>query len=187
MIMKMNKTQKSAMIETTILIIIVVVGGYALISGLSVTLETPNPLEWVGSGSMRPVLQAGDLILVQGVEPSKIQVNDVIVFHQPNDYGNLIIHRVVNIKTEDDEIYFTTKGDANPASIWWEENIPASYVVGKWTGFRIPYLGWAIYILKLPVVDGLTLGSTAAITLILILLALGYFMPEEKESPKEKE
>jgi len=187
MIMKMDKARKSAMIKTAILIIVVVVGGYALVFGLSMVLSTPNPLEWVGSGSMHPTLEPGDLILVQGIEPSKIQVGDVIIFHQTTDYDNLIIHRVVNIKTEDGEIFFTTKGDANSASIWWEERIPASYVVGRWTGFRIPYAGWVIYILKIPVVDGLTLGNTASIILIVALLALDYFMPEEKEPPKKME
>ena len=181
-------SRRSALIGTTILIIVVIVGGYVLIWGLSAELKTPYPVEWVETGSMEPVLQPGDLILVKGIQPNKIQLGDIIVFHQPGDYNNLIIHRVVNITNEDGQIYLTTKGDANPASISWEVNFPASDVIGMWTGFRIPYAGWVIDILKLPLFGGLTIGDTVSISLIVILLALDYVYPDQdkKESQEEK-
>ena len=92
-----------------------------------------TPLLTVKSGSMKPTLMIGDVILIEPVKPEDIQVGDVIVFHNPWT-GRLIVHRVVQKTGEG--VY--TKGDANPGIDPWSP-IPYNLVVGKWTGFKIPY------------------------------------------------
>ena len=92
-----------------------------------------TPLLTVKSGSMYPTLKVGDVILMEPVSPKDIKVGDVIIFYKPGT-RELIVHRVV-MKT-DEGLY--TKGDANPSIDWWSP-LPYENVVGKWTGFKIPY------------------------------------------------
>lgn len=91
-----------------------------------------TPLLTVKSGSMRPTLEVGDVIFMQPVKPSEIEVGDVIIFYKPGT-RELIVHRVVKKTAEG--LY--TKGDANPTIDWWSP-LPYGNVVGKWTGFKIP-------------------------------------------------
>ncbi len=92
-----------------------------------------TPLLVVRSGSMEPVLNIGDVIMIETVRPEDIHVGDVVVFWNPW-YGNLVVHRVAH-KTEEG-VY--TRGDANAGIDPWS---PVSYenIVGRWTGFKIPY------------------------------------------------
>lgn len=72
--------------------------------GLSVVLRTEFPLLAVNSTSMSPVLNYGDLIVVQGVtDVSEITVapaphGDIIVFRRSNKPDALIISRVIRGK-----------------------------------------------------------------------------------------
>ena len=92
-----------------------------------------TPLLTVKSGSMEPALHVGDVILMEPADPHDIQVGDVIIFYKPGT-NQLIVHRVVR-KTQQG-LY--TRGDANPGIDPWSP-IPYNLVVGKWTGFKIPY------------------------------------------------
>lgn len=104
---------------------------------LSYFLKTPYPLASITSGSMAPLLQRGDLVLIKGVsEKDQISVGDVIVYK--NDRG-FIIHRVVR-KNEEDVI---TKGDANTIvdiPVKYEEVVGKALVVNE-KPFKIPLLG----------------------------------------------
>jgi signal peptidase I len=107
------------------------------------------PLLVVKSGSMRPTLEIGDIILIHGANPYEIKINDVIVFYHPNFPGNrdwIIVHRVI----EKSSLGFITKGDNN---LVIDSFVPVPYdcVIGVWTGFKIPYwigLGYIILILS---------------------------------------
>jgi signal peptidase I len=57
----------------------------------------------------------GDIMLLSGKDPEKIEVGDTIVFQAGKAYP--IIHRVIRIYEEDGELFFHTKGDNNPESI----------------------------------------------------------------------
>ena len=92
-----------------------------------------TPLLTVKSGSMKPVLMVGDVILIEPVKPEDLKVGDVIVFHNPWT-GSLVVHRIVRITEKG--VY--TKGDANPAVDPWSP-VPFTAIVGRWTGFKIPY------------------------------------------------
>jgi signal peptidase I len=92
----------------------------------------------------RKGFNTGDLMIITGKKPEKIEVGDVIVFEVGKNYP--IIHRVVDIKKDaNNNLVFETKGDNNPASIvntvLDEKNVTADRVQGVAT-VRIPYLGY---------------------------------------------
>lgn len=64
----------------------------------------------IGSDSMNPVYYRGDAVIYKEKKINEIKEEDILVF---NYNGAIITHRVVNIITKDDKIYFQTKGDNN--------------------------------------------------------------------------
>ncbi len=103
---------------------------------LSKKLGTPYPLATITSGSMWPVLQTNDLILMKGISGSQAQVGQIIVY---KNAGGFTIHRL--IRRENGKLI--TKGDANDIE---DKPVAESEVVGravyiKNKPLRIPYLG----------------------------------------------
>jgi signal peptidase I len=85
----------------------------------------------------------GDIMVLVGKKPEKIDLGDIIVFRSSRP--DPIIHRVVN-KWQEDGIYkFHTKGDNNPDSIKGayldETNISEDNVLGV-AVIRVPFLGY---------------------------------------------
>lgn len=62
------------------------------------------------SGSMEPAIMAGDLIVTKKIDPTDVEVGQVISFRVENDI--VVSHRVTEIQTEGG-LAFLTKGDAN--------------------------------------------------------------------------
>lgn len=93
------------------------------------------PIVPVEGVSMRPTLQAGDLVFLQGVDPNQIHKGDIIAVRVPSasrsKYGlpGEIVHRVVRIRDTPSGRVFVTKGDANPGNDVF--TTPASDVVGR--------------------------------------------------------
>jgi signal peptidase len=67
------------------------------------------------SGSMRPGLQPGDVVLTKRVPVSELEVRDVIVFRSADHGDRLTVHRIVEMTPRDGSISITTRGDANSA------------------------------------------------------------------------
>ncbi|MCE9652522.1 MAG: signal peptidase I, partial [Nitrosarchaeum sp.] len=98
-------------------ILIVAIGVIAIWISLQVVFGTQNPFYVVASGSMIPVLQVYDVLIVQGHESfDDIKVGDIIVFNRPTTHDRVIVHRVASI-IDDNPKTIRTKGDANPGSI----------------------------------------------------------------------
>ena len=78
-----------------------------------------NPFYVVSSGSMVPVLQINDVLIVRdGGSWGELRVGDIIVFNRPDGGDRVIVHRIVEIDEDaDGDITIRTKGDANPSSI----------------------------------------------------------------------
>ena len=64
------------------------------------------------SPSMRPMLEPGDVTIVDDVDPATIAAGDVITF-ELGDESSRTTHRVVEVVEQDGERFFRTKGDAN--------------------------------------------------------------------------
>ncbi len=132
-------------------IIIVGIGVLVIWIGLQVAFGTQNPFYVVASGSMIPVLEIYDVLIVQGHEPFEdIETGDIIVFNRPSDHNRVIVHRVVSI-IDDDPKTLRTKGDANPASIPGTDfPITEEEYIGK-VAYVLPQVGYVTQVLKPPI------------------------------------
>ncbi|WP_371504524.1 signal peptidase I [Nitrosopumilus adriaticus] len=132
-------------------IVIVGVGVLVIWIGLQVAFGTQNPFYVVASGSMIPVLEVYDVLVVQGHEPFEdIEVGDIIVFNRPSDHNRVIVHRVASI-IDDDPKTIRTKGDANPASIPGTDfPITEKEYIGK-VAYTVPQVGYVTQLLKPPI------------------------------------
>jgi len=65
------------------------------------------------SGSMRPGLQPGDVVVTQRVPISELRVRDVVVFYPPNETVHQTVHRIVKLTVKGKITSITTWGDAN--------------------------------------------------------------------------
>lgn len=69
----------------------------------------------IGSNSMYPVLEYGDVIIIKEVDYDKIKIGDIVTYY--GEVGEFkdknITHEVVDIIYEDDIKYLKTKGRAN--------------------------------------------------------------------------
>jgi len=132
-------------------IIIVVIGVLIIWMGLRIVFGTENPFYVVSSGSMVPVLQVFDVLVVQGNDPfESVKVGDIIVFNRPAGQDRVIVHRVAAI-IDDDPYTIRTKGDANPASIPGTDfPITDEEYIGK-VAYVIPQIGYVTRILTPPI------------------------------------
>ena len=77
------------------------------------------PFMAVYGTSMEPELQAGDLILIEDIDPSEVKVGDIIVFTIPAavreyyNYPPVVAHRVQKVREleKTEGVTFRTKGD----------------------------------------------------------------------------
>lgn len=132
-------------------IIIVVIGVAAIWVGLQVAFGTANPFYVVSSGSMIPVLEVYDVLIVNGHVPfEEIQKGDIIVFNRPSGHDRVIVHRVASILNEDPKT-IRTKGDANPASIPGTDfPITKDEYIGK-VAYVVPQIGYVTQVLRPPI------------------------------------
>ncbi|NNL59034.1 MAG: signal peptidase I [Nitrosopumilus sp.] len=132
-------------------ILIVGIGVLVIWIGLQVAFGTQNPFYVVASGSMIPVLQVYDVLIVSGhVSFEEIDVGDIIVFNRPSDHDRVIVHRVASVINEDPKT-IRTKGDANPASIPGTDfPITQEEYIGK-VAYTIPQIGYVTQLLKPPI------------------------------------
>lgn len=125
--------------------IIIAVILYLIIQAcLMVTFGVEKPLYVVISGSMEPTYQKGDILVVGRVDVNTIQEGDIVVFDSP--FGGIpIVHRVHEIRNEEENTYFVTKGDNNPfPDPYYQDTypgIPEEHIIGK-PVIKIPKIGW---------------------------------------------
>jgi len=132
-------------------IIIVAVGVLIIWIGLQVAFGTQNPFYVVASGSMIPVLEVYDVLIVSGHEPfEEIEIGDIIVFDRPSDHNRVIVHRVVSIISDDPKT-IRTQGDANSGSIQGTDYpITEEEYIGK-VAYTLPQVGYVTQLLKPPI------------------------------------
>ena len=100
----------------------------------------------VYSGSMEPGLPVGTLAFVERVPAENVRVGDVITFGDPHQPGRLVTHRVVETaETDEGELAFRTKGDANLNRDPWAIALPDE--AGR-LAFDVPYVGYALWYAK---------------------------------------
>jgi signal peptidase I len=105
-------------IAVTLAVVVCVVG---LGSVLGVSLANRGGYQVLGmkTGSMRPTIDPGDLVIAEAVRPTDIRNGDVITFRAPLGSHAPYTHRVVRTTYGSDGPQFQTKGDANAAPDAW--------------------------------------------------------------------
>jgi signal peptidase I len=135
---------KNEYFQTAIMIILMVTIVFGFWYGSKLVLNTQYPALAVVSTSMLPTLNVGDVIIVQGVSVTQIKASyttgDIVVFINPYDSDQRIVHRAVKIENTSNGYMITTVGDnvggqEDQFSPW-----SASLLVGKVIA-RIPYVG----------------------------------------------
>ena len=98
------------------------------------------------TGSMIPVYDIGDILIVKEVLPEEIKVEDDIVYQgeKGSFKGKTITHRVISIKKKDDGNYgIITKGVANLSQ---DPEINQTQVLGK-VIFKVPIMSFILKII----------------------------------------
>lgn len=97
-------------------------------------------LKAVLSGSMEPTFHTGSIIAVKlGANPSSYQKGNIVTFQMDN---KLITHRIAAVHHKNGETSYKTKGDNNNAQDLW--TVYPQNIVGKYSNFTIPYVGYAL-------------------------------------------
>jgi signal peptidase len=108
------------------------IGGAIFLGGFS--------LNTVTSGSMRPSIQPGDLVVLQRVPSTVLRTGDVIAYVTPRG-GEPLLHRIVTLDLRPGAVLVQTQGDANQTPDYGPVQLDA-------TAYRmvasIPFLGWLV-------------------------------------------
>jgi signal peptidase I len=75
------------------------------------------------TGSMRPTMPEGSVVMIRPVAPVDLQVGDVITYRIPVDDRRIVTHRIVDITEPGTQPVVRTKGDANTAPDPWVARI----------------------------------------------------------------
>lgn len=131
------------------LIFIVTLSFYSVIKARRNLQEIPSILGYkpmsVLSGSMRPSLEPGDMIVVKEIKPEDVNKGDVITFRMDSD--SLVTHRVVEVLNQGKEIKFRTRGDANNTD---DSNLVSSKQLIGILAFNIPKGGYIANFIRSP-------------------------------------
>lgn len=130
------------------------------------------------SGSMRPGLQPGDVVVTHRVPIADLHVRDVIVFHPPNEGQRQTVHRIVKLTVKGRTTSITTWGDANAVAD------PVLSSLGGTTAYRVervvPLLGYPAVWLQ----NGKRGLLTIALGVILLIAAgVTLLRPEKPTKP----
>ena len=115
------------------------IGTVSLLVGLLFLTVAPAVLglrsDVVLSGSMRPALEPGDVVVSAPVGAAEVQVGDVVVVPDPARPGETLVHRVDGVRPDG---LLVTRGDANVGA----DSTPVlpDEVVGAGR-LRVPYVG----------------------------------------------
>jgi signal peptidase I len=112
-----------------------------MLAGLLLAVAAPIAIDWrpytVLTGSMRPVIQPGDVVMDEPVTPIQARPGDVITFPDPQK-SRLVTHRVKSMKVADGRASFVTQGDANNIVEKWQ--VPVDQTLGR-VVYKIPKVG----------------------------------------------
>lgn len=163
-----GKVTKVLNIFTTAIVVLVVIFAVLLVGVRLFGIQVFSVI----SGSMEPEYPVGSLIYVKDVDPSEIEVNDVITYVLPN--GTPSTHRVIGIDSANQHFY--TKGDANET----EDGEPVHFknLIGT-PVFQIPLLGYIAYYIQHP--PGMYIAIAAGAVLLILVFLPDLFKKEKKE------
>ena len=92
------------------------------------------------TGSMRPTIQPGDMVVDERVPASQVRVGDIVTFQEPHG-TRTITHRVRKVSISEGQARVTTRGDANDTIEKWQ--IPVDGEVGR-VAYTVPKIGYPV-------------------------------------------
>jgi signal peptidase len=148
-----SKSRSVASILISILIL--TIASAALFSSIgAISIGGYRPIV-ITSGSMRPSVSRGDLLLIK--KSDEIKVGDIITFRPLTGQIDSVTHRVVGIENDLDGISYLTKGDANTTTD--VVPIPNERVIG-------------VVVREIPKVGFIALALHNRVFVVLLVLAL---------------
>ena len=123
----------------------------------------------VYSGSMRPTIPIGGLVLDRAIPSKDVRVGDVITFSDPYVKGRLVTHRVIHILQTPHGLAYRTKGDANPGRDPWTIRLTGQ--VGR-VSFGVPVAGYILFYAHTREVRSLLICLAALSLLVGVLLRI---------------
>ena len=159
------RAPKRRWVQTLLLAILLTLAGI----GVTAVASGRYQIRPVLSGSMRPGLPVGGVVVTERVPLSDINVRDVIVFTNPNDPSKRVVHRVISLRRTGSTVIAKTQGDANNAPDPWTLSLHGS------TAYRavytVPLIGYPAVWLQNVGGRGLLLLATG-VALVIAVLAI---------------
>jgi len=124
----------------TVAWLVIVVAIVVIVVGVAVPRLAGGQAFTILTGSMRPGMPPGSLVVVRPVDPADLRIGDVVTFQLRSGQPEVATHRIVGMgSTMTGERVFTTRGDANDAND--VAPVRAVQIRGKrW--YAVPYLGY---------------------------------------------
>ncbi|MGH7723511.1 MAG: signal peptidase I [Candidatus Dormibacteria bacterium] len=116
------------------------------------------------TGSMRPGIPPGSIVIDRAVDTRTLQVGDIVTYQVAPGRAEYITHRIVAINTNTTPVTFTTKGDANRGA---DVNpVPATAIRGE-VAFHLPFLG--------AIRDSIQSAGARSTAFVAVLVGLGLY------------
>ncbi|KYH39779.1 MAG: hypothetical protein AYL33_007320 [Candidatus Bathyarchaeota archaeon B63] len=187
---KKGHTLRGEVFGVILLLLIALVGSFALQWALAIALQTSTPLHTPISRSMEPTLNVGDLLVIHGgLRGEDIHASpedgDIIIFRSPRNPDAIpIVHRAIKKIQKDGKWYFETKGDNNNSPDPWL--VPEDYIIGK-VILVIPKAGYVLRSLdEVKIHIGGYSVTLRMLLLALDVLALFYLELTDRDKMQEK-
>jgi signal peptidase len=114
----------------------------------------------VQGASMQPAIPLGSIIVVHPVDPTQVQVGQVVTYRLA--HGTIVTHRVTAI-SDDGGLAFQTKGDASASAD--PQPVPASALLGN-VEYSVPGVGFLMNVLDSAPGTLLAVGILGALLLV---------------------
>lgn len=164
-----KKTILEIIIDIFLICIVIVAIVIATLSGIIIVKKSLNPDKIpdimgikpfiVLTGSMEPIIKAGDLVIVEEIDENELKIDDIIAFRYTKE-DVVLIHRIVGIEEYEGKTLFTTKGDNNQTED--KLNIEDKNIEGIYS-FRISKIGAVAMFIRTPQGIAICLLSIATI------------------------
>ena len=105
-------------------------------------------VEVILSGSMKPSVNTGSLVIIRELHSWQYQIGDIVSFRPPTAHAESITHRIIDLDMVNGVNVMRTKGDANSSSDLWQSSLGS--ISGK-VLFSIPWIGYPVAWLRLPI------------------------------------
>ena len=153
-----------------ILSIILIMNLYIIIQAKSKPNSVPSIFGYkpfiVLSGSMETKIYVGDLVIVKEVDPSTLEVNDIIAFRDSENF--VTTHRIINVVNTNNGRCFETKGDNN--NVKDNDIVCPESVEGKYDS-KIPKIGNAILFIQQPLGFAVMMMSIFIICIFIYMIS----------------